>query len=216
MAATETLQTIRESRLIAVVREEHADTARELARSFIEAGLPILEITFTTPDAESLIRELSTTPGVLIAAGTVRTTDEAERAAAAGASIIVSPHLNPRIIETARSRQLVSIAGAATPTEIITAHELGADLVKIYPAQFLGGPAYISSIRQVIRNIDFVAGGPIALEETGRYLDSGCAAVNLGGALAPREHVQTRNWTATTELARKARGIVRDWSRIRA
>lgn len=213
MPTHETLQTIRDSRMIAVIREESASVARDLANSLLDAGVAILEVTFTTPDAATLIDELSGAGAAIIAAGTVRTTDEVQRAADAGAAIIVSPHLNPRLIEAARRRSLISVAGAATPSEIIMAHEAGADVVKLYPALHLGGPSFVATVRQAIRGIDLIAGGPVGLDDIQPYLTAGCTAVNLGGALAPRNFIKDANWAGVRELAEKARATIRDWSR---
>jgi len=129
-----------------------------------------------------------------IAAGTVRSTNDAALARRAGAKIIVSPHTDPHVIEYANENDLLCIAGASTPTEIIRAWEAGCDIVKVYPAQHLGGPDYIRTIRGPIRDVLMLAGGPVPLDMIDHYLDAGCIAVNLGGSLAVPDLVREQQW----------------------
>ena len=112
----------------------------------------------------------------------------------AGAQIIVSPHTDPHVIEYANENDLLCVAGAATCTEIIRAWELGADIVKVYPAHHLGGPDFIRTIRGPIRDVLMLAGGPVPLDEIDAYLDAGCVAVNLGGSLAVPDLVRDEQW----------------------
>lgn len=206
---------IRVERMIAVVREDSAEAAREVARALIDAGVGIIEITFTTPDAPSIIRELSVFSGTTIAAGTVRSRDEVAHAVDAGAEIIVSPHLSASVVDETLRRGKIAIAGVATPSEIIAAHEAGAHFVKLYPARHLGGPQFVRDIRQAIRNIEMIAGGPVGLDDIHPYLDAGCVAVNLGGALAPRSFVADEDWGGVRATAERARAHVAEWSRTR-
>ena len=117
------------------------------------------KIDFVPPDALDLIAQLHARYGeaIVIAAGTVRSTNDAALARRAGARMIVSPHTDLQVIEYALENDLLSVAGAATPTEIIRAWEAGTDLVKVYPAQHLGGPDYIRTIRGPIRDIPMIA-----------------------------------------------------------
>jgi 2-dehydro-3-deoxyphosphogluconate aldolase/(4S)-4-hydroxy-2-oxoglutarate aldolase len=146
---------------------------------------------------------------VVLAAGTVRSSDEAAAARRAGAEILVSPHTDVRVIEYALEHGLLCVAGAATPTEIIRAWEAGAGIVKIYPARHLGGPDYIRTIRGPIRGVPMLAGGPVGLDEIESYLDAGAVAVNLGTSLAPPDRVKAGDWEAIAKLAQRAIGIIR-------
>ncbi|MFA6959009.1 MAG: bifunctional 4-hydroxy-2-oxoglutarate aldolase/2-dehydro-3-deoxy-phosphogluconate aldolase [Thermoanaerobaculia bacterium] len=198
--------------MIAVIREESEDTAWELGRCYAENGFGAIEVTMTTPGAAGLIARLKErygARGVVLAAGTVRSSDEAAAARRAGATILVSPHTDLRVIDYALEHGLLCVAGAATPTEIIRAWEAGAGIVKIYPAKHLGGPDYIRTIRGPIRGVPMLAGGPIALEEIDQYLDAGAVAVNLGTSLAPPALVKARDWEAIAKLAQRAVGIVK-------
>jgi 2-dehydro-3-deoxyphosphogluconate aldolase/(4S)-4-hydroxy-2-oxoglutarate aldolase len=112
----------------------------------------------------------------------------------AGAKIIVSPHTDLQVIEYANENDMLCIAGASTPTEIIRAWEAGCDIVKVYPAHYLGGPDYIRTIRGPIRDVLMLAGGPVPLDMIDHYLDAGCIAVNLGGSLAVPDLVREQQW----------------------
>lgn len=196
MSRKELLERVCTEQIIGVVREDTAEAATAVADAYVRNGIRILEITFTTPDAVELMTALRRQHDatVVIAAGTVRSTDDAAAARRAGAQVIVSPHTDPRVIDYANENDLLCIAGAATATEIIRAWEGGADIVKVYPAHHLGGPDYIRTIRGPIRDVLMLAGGPVPLDTIDSYLDAGCVAVNLGGSLAVPELVRTKQW----------------------
>ena len=198
--------------IVGVVREDDAAEAWEVARTYAENGIRSLEITLTTPEAFKLIARVAEQfgpRGVVVAAGTVRSGNAAAEARRAGAQILVSPHTDLRVIEYALEHDLLCIAGAATPTEIIKAWEAGAGLIKVYPADFLGGPEYIRTIRQPIRDVPMLAGGPVKIEAITAYLDAGAVAINLGGSLAVPELVRAKNWAEIGRRVARAVSIVR-------
>jgi 2-dehydro-3-deoxyphosphogluconate aldolase / (4S)-4-hydroxy-2-oxoglutarate aldolase len=197
MSRKELLERVRAEQIVGVVREDTPEAALAVADAFARNGIRILEITLTTPDAFELIATMGqkyATRDIIIAAGTVRTSNDAAQARRAGAQVIVSPHTDVRVIEYAVENELLSIAGAATATEIIRAWEAGCDIVKIYPANTLGGPEFIRTIRGPIRDIPMLAGGIVPLDMIDHYLDAGCIAVNLGGTLAVPDLVRTHQW----------------------
>jgi 2-dehydro-3-deoxyphosphogluconate aldolase/(4S)-4-hydroxy-2-oxoglutarate aldolase len=197
MSRKELIAKVFKDQIVGVVREETPEAASAVAEAYARNGISVIEITFTTPDAvdlmASIVRRFGPM-GVTVAAGTVRTTNDAAAARRAGAEIIVSPHTNAQLIEYANENDLLSIAGASTPTEIINAWEAGTDIVKVYPAAHLGGPDYIRVIRGPIRDVAMLAGGPIPLDTIDSYLDAGCVAVNLGPSLAVPDLVRTHQW----------------------
>lgn len=197
--------------IIGVVREDTTTAASAVADAYARNGIRILEVTMTTPDAIELMTSLVaryTDQEIVIAAGTVRSSNDAALARRAGAQIIVSPHMDAHVVEYAVENDLLCIAGASTPTEIIRAWEAGCDIVKVYPAHFLGGPEYIRTIRGPIRDVPMLAGGPVPLDMIDAYLDSGCVAVNLGGSLAVPELVRTQQWDEIGRRAMLAASIV--------
>jgi 2-dehydro-3-deoxyphosphogluconate aldolase / (4S)-4-hydroxy-2-oxoglutarate aldolase len=195
MGRQELLARIQTEHIVGVVREDSATAAAAVAEAYIRNGIHVVEITMTTPDAVELMASLvKSHEGITVAAGTVRSTNDAALARRAGATILVSPHTDPRVIEYANENDLLCIAGAATPTEIIRAWEGGCDIVKIFPAPQLGGPDYIRTIRGPIRGIPMLAGGPVPLDMIDAYLDAGCIAVNLGASLAVPDLVREQQW----------------------
>jgi 2-dehydro-3-deoxyphosphogluconate aldolase/(4S)-4-hydroxy-2-oxoglutarate aldolase len=203
MARKELLAKVHANQIVGVVREDSVESAAAVADVYVRNGIRIVEITLTTPDPFDLIAALAKRHAgddVTIAAGTVRSTNDAALARRAGAEILVSPHTDVRLIEYAVENEMLCVAGAATATEMIHAWEAGCDVVKIFPAPQLGGPDYIRAVRGPIRDIPMLAGGPVSLDSIEGYLDAGCIAVNLGVSLALPDLVRAREWD---EIARR-------------
>lgn len=197
--------------IIGVVREESVEAAEAVAEAYASNGIRILEVTLTTPEAFNLITRFAQKYApldVVIAAGTVRNSNDAAAARRAGARIIVSPHTDVHVIEYANENDLLSIAGAGTATEIIRAWEAGCDIVKVFPALYLGGPDYIRTLRGPIRDVPMLAGGPVPLDTIESYLDAGCIAVNLGASLAVPDLVKGQQWEEIGRRALLATSIV--------
>jgi 2-dehydro-3-deoxyphosphogluconate aldolase/(4S)-4-hydroxy-2-oxoglutarate aldolase len=197
MSRKELLAKVQTHKIIGVVREETAEAAEAVAHSYARNGIKIIEITLTSPEPFDLIASLAqkyADQDITIAAGTVRSPNDAASARRAGAQVIVSPHTDVRVIEYAAENDLLVVAGAGTPTEIIRAWEAGSDIVKIFPAMFFGGPDYIRTIRGPIRDVPMLAGGLVPLDSIDAYLDAGCIAVNLGVSLAVPDLVRSKQW----------------------
>ena len=225
MSRKELLAKVQNFKIVGVVREETPESAEAVADSYARNGIKIIEVTLTTPDAFDLIATLHqryAEQDITIAAGTVRSSNDAASARRAGAQVIVSPHTDTRVIEYAVENDLLSIAGAGTPTELIRAWEAGSDIVKIFPALYLGGPDYIRTIRGPIRDIPMLAGGPVPLDSIESYLDSGCVAVNLGVSLAVPDLVRQKQWDeigrrvilATSIIQSRKGNVARDSSYV--
>ncbi len=211
MSRKELLERVCSEQIIGVVREDSAVAARAVAEAYARNGIAIVEITLTTPDAYELIASIVQKyagDDIIVAAGTVRSSNDAAQARRAGARVIVSPHTDTRVIEYAVENDLLSVAGAGTATEIIRAWESGADIVKVYPAQYLGGPDFIRTIRGPIRDVPMLAGGPVPLDMIDAYLDAGCVAVNLGPSLAVPDLVKSQQWEEIGRRVMLATSIV--------
>jgi 2-dehydro-3-deoxyphosphogluconate aldolase/(4S)-4-hydroxy-2-oxoglutarate aldolase len=211
MSRKELFEKVSMEQIIGVVREESAEAAESVAEAYARNGIRILEVTLTTPDAFDLISRFAQTYAaldVVIAAGTVRNGNDAAQAHRAGAQIIVSPHTDLSVIEYAAENDLLCVAGAGTATEIIRAWEAGCDIVKIFPALYLGGPDYIRTLRGPIRDVAMLAGGPVPLDTIESYLDAGCIAVNLGASLAVPDLVRSEQWEEIGRRALLATSIV--------
>jgi 2-dehydro-3-deoxyphosphogluconate aldolase / (4S)-4-hydroxy-2-oxoglutarate aldolase len=211
MSRKELFEKVSLEQIIGVVREESVEAAESVAEAYARNGIRILEVTLTTPKAFDLISRFAQKYApldVVIAAGTVRSSNDAAQAQRAGARVIVSPHTDVRVIEYANENDLLSVAGAGTATEIVRAFEAGCDIVKVFPALYLGGPHYIRTLRGPIRDVPMLAGGPVPLDAIESYLDAGCIAVNLGASLAVPELVQTEQWEEIGRRALLATSIV--------
>lgn len=194
--------------IIAVVRHPDREVAAAQARAFIRHGLEMIEVTFTVPGAADLVRELldQRAPGssIRVGMGTITTAARAREAVAAGSEFFVTPNVHSAVAEIARARDLFLCMGALTPTELVAAHELGADLLKVYPLPPVGGPAYLAIVRQPLGDIGpMLAGGGFGIEEIPAYRAAGAVAFGIGAPLlAPDEETTSRNIRRALALAR--------------
>lgn len=177
-----------QDRIVGIVRVGSPELAERCARALAEAGVRLIEITLTIPDALAVIERLASDEaiaerGATIGAGTVLSGRQAEDAHLAGARFLVSPILVPAMIDVARSRDLLSMPGTMTPTEIVRAAELGADYVKIFPIQSLGGPSYVANVRRAIGGIPLVPTGAIEIAEIPAYERAGVAGYGVAAPL---------------------------------
>jgi 2-dehydro-3-deoxyphosphogluconate aldolase/(4S)-4-hydroxy-2-oxoglutarate aldolase len=181
-----------------VIRANSADVAIRVAGTLIDAGMPTVEITLTVPNAVDAIAKLTRANRVeaMIGAGTVTTADEARAVIRAGALFIVSPALLPDVIEVARKAHVMMIAGALTPTEILDALRAGADLVKVFPVQSLGGPTYIRSLRGPFPDLPLVATGGVSIDNVADYFRAGATAVGVGSELISHTAVAAGDYDA--------------------
>jgi 2-dehydro-3-deoxyphosphogluconate aldolase / (4S)-4-hydroxy-2-oxoglutarate aldolase len=201
---------LRRSPITAVVRSKNRTEAARQARAFVAGGLELIEITFTVPDATGLVSELLAERGdrgeggPWIGMGTVTTRERAEAAVAAGAEFLISPNVAPEVARIAREHDLFLILGALTPTEIAAADALGADVIKVYPLPPVGGPGYLSVVRQPLGDVaPMLAGGGFDIEEIPAYKAAGASAFGIGAPLLGASPDETRTRIARAlELAR--------------
>jgi 2-dehydro-3-deoxyphosphogluconate aldolase / (4S)-4-hydroxy-2-oxoglutarate aldolase len=200
------LATLRAARVVPVVRTleaRHAITAVQWLR---DAGLRIFEITMTIPDAPSLIRELAADPALLVGAGTVPDRTAAETCLAAGARFIVAPWVDPSLAAPCRTADALLMLGALTPTEIRAALVAGADVVKVFPASSVGGPAHIRALRSVFPEVAFCPTGGVDPANANSYLAAGAAFVGMGGALVDEARIAACDRAAIEAVARQVTG----------
>ncbi len=203
-----------EDRVVAVIRVNNADLAMRCAHMLAEAGVRLIEITLTVPDAFAAIEKLSSDEsiaarGATIGAGTVLNGRQAEDALPAGARFLVSPILVPAMMEVARSRDAMSMPGTMTPTEIVQAAELGADYVKVFPIQSLGGPSFIANVRRAITQLPLVPTGAIELSEVPAYEQAGVAGYGVGNPIVRPDLVEKGDREAAVANARRFLETVR-------
>jgi len=177
-----------EDRLVAVIRTSSVDAAELAARAMARAGVRLVEITLTIPDAYELIAKLATDDefakqGAIVGAGTVLSGVQAEDSLIAGARFLVSPALIPEMIDAARARDAMTMPGTMTPTEMVKAAELGADYIKVYPLATIGGPEFITNVRRALMHLPLVATGNVEYDEIPAYLKAGVVGFGIGGPL---------------------------------
>ena len=198
--------------LIPVIRVASASEAIDVANAIKEGGVSLIEITMSVQGAIEVIKELSREYGdeIIMGAGTVLDTETGRAALLAGAQFIVSPTLDLNLIQLAHRYSAVVIPGAMTPTEILTAWNAGADMVKVFPAAQLGGPAYIKALRGPLPQILLVPTGGVNLENAGAFIRAGATALGVGGELVDKKAVQEKKFAVITENARAFLKAIRE------
>jgi 2-dehydro-3-deoxyphosphogluconate aldolase / (4S)-4-hydroxy-2-oxoglutarate aldolase len=199
------LAQLRRQRIVAAIRAPTPGAARDAAMAVAEGGIPILEITFTVPEALRVIAELARREDLLVGAGTVLSAGQARDALAAGARFVVAPNVSAEVASATLAAGALYCPGAYTTGEILAARQAGAHLVKVYPVGVVGGPAYIRVIRDPLPDIPLLAAGGTTLENLVPFLEVGCVAVGLGAALCDPELVAAGRFE---EIARRARAFV--------
>ena len=202
---------IQKSRLVAIIRLEQLDHVQELVDVLLEAGVKCLEFTLTNPDAPGWIRRLLTEDKrfengeACIGVGSVRNVDEAKLVLDAGAQFVVTPITSVKVIEACVQRKVPIASGAFTPTEIATAWDAGANLVKVFPARVLG-PGYIRDVLAPLPYIQLMPTGGIDASNAADYLRAGAVAVGVGGQLCPANLVEKKDWDTILLSAKRIVG----------
>jgi 2-dehydro-3-deoxyphosphogluconate aldolase/(4S)-4-hydroxy-2-oxoglutarate aldolase len=197
--------------VVPVVRAGSAAEAQLAAQAVCDGGIPIVEITMTVPGAIDVIRALrkNADSSVLIGAGTVLDAETARRCVDAGAQFLVSPGLNLPTIEFAGRSEILMLAGALTPTEVITAWNAGSDFVKVFPCGQVGGAKYIKALRGPLPQIPLVPTGGVNLNTAAEFIEAGAAALGIGGELVQADALKTGKSEVIVENARKFAAIVK-------
>ena len=170
------------SRLVAVVRSQSAEEALGLAHAAAEGGIKFVEITFSVPGALDVMGELAREKRVHVGAGTVLAPQQAERAINAGAEFVVSPSLELNLVDICHGANVACVPGAATPTEIIAARRAHADLVKIFPADLVGGHYFVKQMRGPFPDIRYMVSGGVSLKNVQEYVRAGVTGICIGSA----------------------------------
>ncbi|MDO8684002.1 MAG: bifunctional 4-hydroxy-2-oxoglutarate aldolase/2-dehydro-3-deoxy-phosphogluconate aldolase [Armatimonadota bacterium] len=207
----ETLQAVIDCGIVAVVRGESAEPVMKAIAAVVKGGVTIIEVTFTVPGALEIIRQLAKAlpDNVVLGAGTVLDPQTAKNAIEAGAQFIVSPSLNLDVIRTAIDAGKAVMPGALTPTEVVTAWQAGADLVKIFPITSMG-PGYLKDLHGPLPKVQFIPTGGIDLSNAADYIKAGAAALGVGSSLIDKKLVAAGDWAALTDRAKKFTEIVKE------
>jgi 2-dehydro-3-deoxyphosphogluconate aldolase/(4S)-4-hydroxy-2-oxoglutarate aldolase len=197
--------------IVGIIRGAETEAVEQAAQAAVRGGLKVLEITLTHPDALEQIAGLKAQLGdeIELGAGTVLDAGSAEGAVSAGAEFIVTPALVPEVIEFCRSRSVPVFPGAFTPTEILTAHRAGAEMVKVFPAASVG-PGYIKSLKGPFPDIRLMPTGGVSPTLAPEYLRAGADAVGAGGELFGKEWLEKGDWAAIEDAAKAYVRAVRE------
>jgi len=205
----EVLAKIHEVGIMPGIRSSSAEDGRFAADAIGRGGIPIVEITMTMPRAIDVISDMArNSPGIIVGAGTVLDLETAQRCLDAGAGFLTSPGLDLKIVEFAIKQNILVIAGAMTPTEVITAWQAGSELVKVFPCAPIGGAAYIKALRGPFPQVPMIAAGGVNQETAADFILAGAAALGIGGRLIPKAVIEKRQGERISELARRFLRIV--------
>ncbi len=174
--------------VILCVRMGEGDAVLESCEAAARGGLRTLEVTLTTPNALDIIRTLAPREDLLVGAGTVLSRQAVRSVAGAGGKFVLSPVFDPEVLDEAHRVGVLAVPGAATATEILTAHRFGAPLVKVFPAGPLGGPAFLRAVRGPLPDIPLIPTSGPTSETIADYVAAGAVAVGVGGEVFPPKH----------------------------
>jgi len=202
ISRADVVQRIEMEGVVAVVRLTDSQAGLDVANALIEGGVTVIEVTMTVPRATELIADLSRAlPRALIGAGTVTDPGAARAVIDAGAKFVVSPVFRPRIVEACHERDVPSFPGCFSPTEILAAWDLGADIVKLFPATPLG-PSYIKDLRGPFPAIKIMPTGGVTRENAADWIRAGAVAIGAGSALVDPKAVKAGRFSVITDNAR--------------
>jgi 2-dehydro-3-deoxyphosphogluconate aldolase/(4S)-4-hydroxy-2-oxoglutarate aldolase len=201
---------IRDLGLVPVVRAQSAEEAIQAIDAIRAGGIDVLEVTMTVPDAIPLIAQVAKRFGqdAVIGAGTVLDAETARACILAGAQFVVTPTLKAETIACCRRYSVPVLPGALTPTEVLTAWEAGADMVKVFPCSAVGGASYIKALKAPLPQVELVPTGGVNLETAAEFIKAGSTALGLGSDLVDLKALREGNAALVTERARKLVGIV--------
>ncbi len=187
---------------IAIVRLDDLSEALRIAEALLEGGIFTLEFTLTNPDALRAVEKVRAKlrERAVVGAGTVLDADSARAAVLSGAQFLVSPVVEPEVIACGVQMGVPVVPGAFTPTEILSAHRLGAELVKLFPARGLG-PAYIKDVLAPLPDVRLAPTGGVSVENCAEFLRAGAYTVGLGGNLVQKQLVANKDWQSLSALA---------------
>jgi 2-dehydro-3-deoxyphosphogluconate aldolase/(4S)-4-hydroxy-2-oxoglutarate aldolase len=210
MSKESQLQQVLDCGIVAVVRSPDSQQLVEVARALADGGVSVIEITMSVPNALEVLRQVRQALGerILLGAGTVLDPETARGVLLAGAEYIVTPTLNLEVIRLCRRYSKLVMPGALTPTEILTAWEAGADIVKVFPAEVVG-PAFFKSVRGPLPQVRLMPTGGVDLTTAAAFLKAGACCLGVGGQLVDPKAVAERNFDRIRDLARQYVSIVK-------
>jgi 2-dehydro-3-deoxyphosphogluconate aldolase/(4S)-4-hydroxy-2-oxoglutarate aldolase len=208
-----TAQTLERVGLIPVLRARNAGQAHAVVQAMLAGGVTVVEVTMTVPGAVDLLAELKREYAgqLLLGSGTVTTADQAEATIEAGAEFVVSPSFHPAVIAVTKAHNKISIPGALTPTEVITAWNEGADYVKIFPCSAMGGASYLKSLLAPFPHLKLIPTGGVTHHTAASFLEAGARALGVGSDLVNLAAIDEGRPEAITAAARAYLKIIAEF-----
>jgi 2-dehydro-3-deoxyphosphogluconate aldolase/(4S)-4-hydroxy-2-oxoglutarate aldolase len=205
------LANLTQAGVVPVLRAQSPDNVVLAVAALVEGGIPVAEITMTVPGAVTAIERCASHFGerITLGAGSVTRVDMCMEVIDAGSVFVVTPVFKPAVIEACRRRGVCVVAGALTPTEIVMAWEAGADVIKVFPAKAMGGPAYLRMVHEPLPHIPLTPTGGVSLETLADYIRAGAPFVGAGGDLVSRQAIDSGNSQAISERARQYAAAIR-------
>ena len=212
MRKEQIVEKLREIGLVPVLRAESEEQALGIASVIAAGGVTVLEITMTVPGAIRVMSRLTKDrPDILIGAGTVLDAETARMCMLEGAQFVVSPALNLATIEMCHRYSIPVLPGALTPTEVVTAWQAGADVIKVFPASALGGAKYLKSLKAPLPQVEMIPTGGVSLATAKEFLEAGSFALGVGADLVDTKAMADGKPEKITESAKKYLEIVREF-----
>ncbi len=212
MRKEQIVERMREIGLVPVLRAESEQQALGIASAIADGGVTVLEITMTVPGAIRVMARLTKErPDILIGAGTVLDPETARICMLEGAQFVVSPALNLKTIEMCHRYSIPVLPGALTPTEVVTAWQAGADVIKVFPASALGGAKYLKSLKAPLPQVEMIPTGGVSLQSAREFLEAGSFALGVGADLVDTKAMAEGKPEKITESAKKYLEIVREF-----
>ena len=216
MKREEVCALIKKIGILPSVRVASQDLAYFAAETVYAAGIPIVEITLTVPDAIEIVNNLAKRyPDLAVGAGTILDEDSAKRCVDAGASFLTSPGIVPEVVDYARIAEVAVLPGALTPTEIIAAWKAGSDFVKIFPTGHVGGIQYVRALKVPFPQIPLIATGGVNQANASDFIRAGATAIGVGGEMLPKEALHFRQADRIRELAGRFLSMVKEARALR-
>ncbi len=194
---------LRQHRAIAVIRTNNLNLGLNMAKAVSAGGIRLIEITWNSGRPAQLIRQIcQELPNCTVGTGTILNLEQLQGAIAAKVQFCFTPNVNPILIQTAINARIPIIPGALSPTEIVTAWQLGASCVKVFPIQAMGGSSYIKGLQGPLGSIPLIPTGGVTLDNAADFIQAGAIAVGLSGQLFPKNAIDNKNWEVITQKAK--------------
>ena len=204
MSRAELVKEMKNNGIVAIIRTKYPDKLIKIAEAIYEGGVKFIEITMTVPNALKMIKEVrnSVSQEIILGVGSVLDSDTAQKAIDAGAQFVVSPIFKKEIIDKAHKNNVPAMPGTFTPTEMLNAHQYGADIIKVFPADILG-MKFFKAVKAPMPDLNLMPTGGVNLDNAGDWINAGACAVGIGTALLDVKAIEQNNYKKLTENARR-------------